>query len=326
MREFELIDWIRAHHTHTRSDVRLGMGDDAAILQVPAGHELIVSTDTSVAGVHFPHGTSAADIGWKSLAVNLSDLAAMAATPAWVSLALTLPSIDERWLAEFFSGFQALAAAHDLALIGGDTTRGPLAITITIQGFAPSGQAVRRAGAQVGDDLLRIGALGLAAAGLRWQMARAEAQRATPLGDAFQQQCLQALNRPLPRNGLELLLRQHARALIDVSDGLLADLGHVLRASQVGAYLDLDAIEELSWLSDCFGSTEARDLILRGGDDYALLLACAPASSDVLMQAAQALRFPASVIGRFEAEPGCRIHHHGRIDATAGPAGYEHFA
>ncbi|AVQ00234.1 thiamine-phosphate kinase [Ahniella affigens] len=325
MREFELIDWIRQLPGPSRPDVLTGIGDDAAVLSVPAGFDLIVSTDTSVAGVHFPHGTAAYDVGWKSLAVNLSDLAAMGATPAWVSLALTLPKLDADWLKGFFAGFQALALPHRLALIGGDTTRGPLAITITIHGFCPNGQAVRRRGARAGDALIRIGRLGLAAAGLRWQLARPESERASPLLDPFEQQCLQALNRPEPKIGMDAVLRTHASALIDVSDGLLADLMHVARSSGVGAKVDLDAIEEFGWLSEHFGSSEARDMVTRGGDDYALLAACAPAQVDLLLVAAKALGHAASVIGCFEAEPGCRIHHHGQIDTVGGPSGYEHF-
>lgn len=325
MREFELIDWIRGLPTPSRADVQLGIGDDAAILSVPPGMDVVVSTDTSVAGVHFPHGTAAYDVGWKSLAVNLSDLAAMAATPAWVSLALTMPKLDTEWLRAFFAGFQDLALPHQLALIGGDTTRGPLSITMTVHGLCPSGQAVRRSGARVGDALIRIGDLGLAAAGLRWQLARPESERASPMADPFEQQCLHALNRPTPKTGLAAVLREKAHALIDVSDGLLADLAHVARASGVGALVDLDAIDEYAALSEHFGSSEARDLVLRGGDDYALLVACAPVDADAVVTAAKASGYSASVIGCFETQPGCRVRHHGRIDAVVEPSGYEHF-
>lgn len=326
MREFELIDWIRQLPLPSRPDVQLGIGDDAAILSVPADAELLVSTDTSVAGVHFPQGTAAYDVGWKSLAVNLSDLAAMAATPAWASLALTLPKLDAAWCQAFFAGFHDLAQRYHVALIGGDTTRGPLAITITIHGFCPKGQALRRHGARAGDVLIRIGHLGLAAAGLRWQMARPESERAAAMSDPFEQQCLQALNRPQPKVGLEATLRAKAHALIDVSDGLLADLAHVTRASGVGACVDLDAIDEYQILGEHFGSSEARDLVLRGGDDYALLVAASAMNAEAILAASAALGFIASVIGHFEAEPGCRVRHHGRVDAAGASSGYEHFA
>ncbi|MEP7097751.1 MAG: thiamine-phosphate kinase, partial [Dokdonella sp.] len=167
MAEFDLIEIIRAHCAVVRVDVRLGIGDDAAILGVPPGHDLIVSTDTLVAGVHFPLQTSARDLGWKSLAVNLSDLAAMGASPAWALLALTLPQADRAFVEGFAEGFAELAAQHHVALVGGDTTSGPLSITVVVHGFVSTGHALRRDRAQVGDAVFVTGTLGDAAAGLR---------------------------------------------------------------------------------------------------------------------------------------------------------------
>src|SRR5690606_8186313 len=153
MAEFGLIDRIRARAVHGRDDVVLGIGDDAALLQPPPGMQLVVSMDTLNDGVHFPSGTAAADVGWKALAVNLSDLAAMGAEPAWCTLSLSLPGADTGWVEGFLDGFLALAAAHRVALVGGDTTRGPLAVSVTVHGFVDPGRALRRDGAQVGDEV-----------------------------------------------------------------------------------------------------------------------------------------------------------------------------
>jgi len=228
MTEFTLIERIRARAA-TRPDVLLGIGDDAALLAVPAGQALVVTTDTLIAGVHFPAETAPADIGWKALAVNLSDLAAMAATPAWCTLALTLPDADGDWVDAFLDGFLELAEQHGVALVGGDTTGGPLSITVTAQGFVPSDVALRRDGAQAGDDIWVTGTLGDAAGGL------AQWQRQGLMSAKLRHR----LDRPTPRVAAGLGLRGLAHAAIDVSDGLAADLGHVLAASRLGAEVEL---------------------------------------------------------------------------------------
>jgi len=325
MDEFDLIDWIRNETAHGRGDVALGIGDDAAILEVPAGTQLVVSTDTLVAGVHFPDGTSPYDIGWKSLAVNLSDLAAMAATPAWVSLALTLPSIDRNWLRAFLSGFNALAKQHDVALIGGDCTRGPLTITATIHGFAPIGKAVRRSGAQVDDALVVFGALGRAAAGLSYQLARAASDRVSIPADTDIANDVLALNRPVPLNVLASLLRDHAHALIDVSDGLLQDLRHVLKQSGIGCTVALDSISEWPLLHKRFGDP-AQDMVLAGGDDYALLAAIPQDAVQAVLRGAEALGVAATMIGRFEEARGCRVTRDGLTLVLPERSGFNHFA
>ncbi|MBK8284688.1 MAG: thiamine-phosphate kinase [Ahniella sp.] len=325
MHEFELIEWIRTHAVLGRGDVILGIGDDAAILDVPTGHELLVSTDTLVAGVHFPIGTAAADIGWKSLAVNLSDLAAMAATPAWVSLALTLPAIDEPWLRGFFEGFHALARTHQVSLIGGDCTRGPLSITVTIHGFAPRGAAIRRSGARPGDSLVLFGEVGLAAAGLRVQMARPEHERAGLPDDAVTAPWVQALNRPVPLNHLAPILRGKVNALIDVSDGLIADLNHILRASSVGARVALETLPALNELSAVHGLAAAQSMLLSGGDDYALLAAVPVEQVEHVLSEARAAGVAAQVVGSFEAEPGVRVFCAGQTLVLPERQGFNHF-
>ncbi len=325
MHEFELIEWIRTHAVSARDDVILGIGDDAAVLNVPAGHELLVSTDTLVAGVHFPIGTAAADIGWKSLAVNLSDLAAMGATPAWISLALTLPAIDEDWLRGFFSGFHELAQSREASLVGGDCTRGPLSITVTVHGLAPRGAAIRRSGARAGDALVLFGNLGLAAAGLRVQMARPESERSRLPDDPQQASWVEALNRPIPLNSLTSLLRGTANALIDVSDGLLADLGHILRASSVGAGVALDTFPALNELAVAHGVAAAQSMLLSGGDDYALLAAVPVGRVDQLVNQARDTGVAAQVIGTFEAEPGVRVFSSGQTLLLPERQGFNHF-
>ena len=313
--EFSLIERIRAR-AGRRADVLLGIGDDAALLQVPAGQQLVLSTDTLVAGVHFPEETAPADIGWKALAVNLSDLAAMAATPAWVSLALTLPDADADWLDCFLDGFCELADEHGIALVGGDTTRGPLSITLSAHGFVPAGEALRRDGARVHDEVWVTGTIGDAAGALRqW--------RAGGLQSA---KLRYRLDRPTPRVAAGLALRGLASAAIDISDGLAADLGHVLAASGVGAELELGRLPTSLTLAEHFADDAARwQLQLGGGDDYELCFTAPPAHALEIEQALAACELNASVIGRITAERGLRLL---QPDGAqfAGGGGFEHFA
>lgn len=254
--EFALIERIR-RRVAARDDVPLGIGDDAALLAVPPGHWLAVATDTLNDGVHFPADSHAADIGWKSLAVNLSDLAAMAAVPAWASLSLSLPRADDDWLEAFLDGFLALADAHGVALVGGDTTRGPLSVCVTVHGLVAAGQGLRRAGARVGDDVWVSGTLGDAAGALaQWRA-----------GGAADPALRVRLDRPTPRVALGRALQTIAHAAIDVSDGLLADLGHVCTASGVGAELELDALPASPALVSNFAVAARAGLQAGGGDD-----------------------------------------------------------
>ena len=222
-------DLIRRHFTRAVSHTVLGVGDDGAVIRLRPGMDLVVSTDMLVAGTHFLPDTDAEALGWKTLAVNLSDLAAMGAEPRWVVLAAALPRADEDWIAAFCRGFFSLAARFGVDVVGGDTTRGPLNLTPTVFGEVPAGQALTRASAKVGDTIWISGATGLAALGL------AHLQGRIVLAEPGLSQCLAALQRPQPRVALGGALRGVAHAAIDVSDGLLADLGHVLEQSAVAA-------------------------------------------------------------------------------------------
>jgi thiamine-monophosphate kinase len=318
MNEFELIARYFARQPVTRADVVLGIGDDAALLAVPADYELVVSTDMLVAGVHFLQSTDAVSIGHKALAVNLSDMAAMGAAPAWFTLNLSLPAVDPLWLDGFCRGMFALARQFDVALVGGDTTRGPLTIGIQIMGFAPRGQALRRAGASPGDRIYVTGALGDAALGLR------VAQHRLDLPKEHRDHVLARLNCPTPRVPAGLGLRGIASACIDISDGLVADLGHILEASRVGASIHLQRLP----LSPAYAAAFAQagwDPALAGGDDYELCFTVPPEREPALRRAAAQLGVTCAQIGEIEAGSGLRI-----LDAHGQPwalkdSGYDHF-
>ena len=275
--EFALIELIRSRCALTRADVRLGIGDDAALLAVPQGQLLAVSTDTLVEGAHFPRDTSAHDVGWKALAVNLSDLAAMGASPAWASLALTLPDARSDWVEAFADGFAALARKFDVALVGGDTTRGPLSITVTVHGFVPEAAALRRDGARVGDGVFVTGTLGDAAAGLRCAAHRLDDSGGS-LSATARDFLLGRLDRPSPRVAQGLVLRGRAHACIDVSDGIAADLGHICDASGVGAVINADRLPLSSALIAIDDTAARLAFQLAGGDDYEL---CFTASAEI---------------------------------------------
>ena len=287
--EFDLIQRIRAR-VATRRDVVLGIGDDAALLAPPPGMQLAVATDTLNSGVHFPPETAPCDIGWKALAVNLSDLAAMGAQPAWCSLSLSMPQADEDWLEGFMDGFGALAALHDVALIGGDTTRGPLSICVSVIGLVEPDRALRRDGAQAGDDIWVSGTLGDAAAALSaWRSGRT-------VPGALRGR----LDRPEPRVALGRELQGIATSCIDVSDGLLADMAHVCAASGVGVEIDLDALPASSGLeSFAQGDVESHRLWqATGGDDYELCFTAPGTALGVVADAAAAAGVEVTRIGR----------------------------
>ena len=325
--EFDLIEMIRARCAIARADVRLGIGDDAALLGVPAGQELAVCTDTLVAGVHFPLATSARDLGWKALAVNLSDLAAMGAMPAWALLALTLPEATREFVAEFADGFAELATQHRVALVGGDTTRGPLSVTVTVHGFVPPERALRRDRARVGDLVFVTGSLGDAAAGLRCldpRDVRAHALFHAP-GDT-RESLIARLQRPTPRIAAGTSLRDVASACIDVSDGLLADLGHIAAASGVGIEIAAADLPTSSALLALFDADDRLALQAAGGDDYELAFTAPAARERDLLRDLANTGCGATRIGRVVAGQGVRLLD-ARGDGIGLPRrGWEHFA
>lgn len=316
--EFSLIDRIRQRTAQSRDDVRLGIGDDAALLAMPSGQELAVAIDTLVEGVHFPRGTAPADIGWKALAVNLSDLAAMGATPAWALLALTLPNADEAFVDGLADGFAQLAQTYRLALVGGDTTRGALTISVAVHGFVPPGKALTRADAQAGDAVLVTGTLGDAAAGLRLlQQSRHS--------DAQSNYLIARLNRPTPRVAAGLALRERASACIDVSDGLLADLGHICAASNVGAEIEAALLPRSSALLDRFDDVSPRDFALSGGDDYELCFTVPPQRVAAVQADLARLGCGATRIGRIVEGQGVKVRDADGQWLEPAQQGWDHF-
>lgn len=325
--EFDLIEIIQSCCAVARADVRLGIGDDAAILGVPAGHDLAVSTDTLVAGVHFPVRVNAGDLGWKSLAVNLSDLAAMGASPAWALLALTLPEADRAFVAGFAQGFAELAGQHHVALVGGDTTKGPLSITVVVHGFVPNGRALRRDGAQAGDLLFVTGTLGDAAAGLRCVNARgARADALVTVAPAACEELIARLHRPTPRIAAGHALRGAASSCIDVSDGLLADLGHVAVRSGVGIEVDALQLPVSSALLAVFDASERLALQAAGGDDYELAFTAPAAQATDLLRDLARAGCGATQIGRVVAGNGVRLLDADGAAMVVPRRGWEHFA
>ena len=321
--EFRLIERLRELTAQPRDDVRIGIGDDAAVLAPPPGKDLVVAIDTLVEGVHFPPGTAAADIGWKALAVNLSDLAAMGASPAWALLALTLPRADAAFVEGFAEGFAKLAQPHRLALVGGDTTRGPLTISVAVHGFVPPGQALTRAGARVGDAVLVTGTLGDAAAGLHLlQHPRRDGDSHAGLRGFL----IERLNRPTPRLAVGTALRGQATACVDVSDGLLADLGHICAASGVAAEIEAALLPRSSALLELYDDTTALHFALSGGDDYELCFT-APAARVAELQAGLArLGCGATKIGRIVEGEGVRVRAADGAPLATDRPGWEHFA
>ncbi|WP_162583071.1 thiamine-phosphate kinase [Variovorax sp. PBS-H4] len=318
MGEFDLID---RYFKRPAARSPLGVGDDCALLAPAPGMQLAVSTDMLVEGRHFLSTVDPARLGHKALAVNLSDLAACGAKPLAFTLALALPAVDEAWLAAFSRGLFALADAHGCELVGGDTTRGPLNLCITVFGEVPAGTALLRSGAEPGDELWVSGTLGDARLAL-------EVFRGTL---ALPAEALEAARRrmeqPEPRVALGLALRGIASSAVDLSDGLVGDLGHILAASGVGATVDADAACALigSPAAAALDPALRRNCALAGGDDYELLFTAPAAAAAVVLEAARQSATPVARIGRIEAAPGLRI-----VDARGAPvsqrfAAFDHF-
>ncbi|MFP5400584.1 MAG: thiamine-phosphate kinase [Gammaproteobacteria bacterium] len=313
-------DLIRRHFTRPARHTELAVGDDAALLRARPGMQLAVSTDMLVAGTHFFADTDPEDLGWKTLAVNVSDLAAMGAEPRWAFLALALPGADEAWIAAFARGLFACADTHGVDLAGGDTTRGPLTLSVTILGEVPQGTAITRAGGRAGDELWVSGQPGMAALGLA--ALRGEAELAPP-GRAA---CIAALQRPQPRVALGRALLGLAGAMLDVSDGLLGDLGHILECSTTGAIVDIGALPFDALLEAGASPALARRCLLGGGDDYELLFAAPAARRADVERVSRELGIALHRIGTLTAEPGVLQlrERDGRL-VPAARTGYDHF-
>lgn len=316
--EFGFVDHLAQRLTPKRDDTRLAIGDDAALVEC-GGQSLAITTDTLIEGRHFPTNTAAFDVGYKALAVNCSDLAAMAAEPAWATVALTTPSIEADWCDAFIDGARAALDGAQVDLIGGDTTRGALSVTVSAIGTVDAKDATYRHAARPGDLIAVTGTVGDAAAGL------ACLDAADDVASANTTYLVQRLSRPEWRSGA--VLAGIAHAAIDVSDGLLADLGHILSASGVGARVNADALPTsaalAAWIEQQISTR--RRLQLTGGDDYEL---CLTLPADALNQARNALDCDLTPIGEIAAEPGLELADaEGRaIDAAAyGAAGWDHF-
>lgn len=291
--EFELIARYFDRVTSSRRDVEKGIGDDCALLSVPEKQSLAISTDTLVAGIHFLADIHPADLGYKALAVNLSDLAAMGADPAWLTLALTLPEVDESWLESFSDSLFELLDYYDMQLIGGDTTRGPLSMTLGIHGLVPQGRALRRSGARIGDWIYVTGTLGDSAAGLALLLG--QEQLSNP---AAHEALIKRHLRPIPRILQGQALRDLASSAIDISDGLISDLGHVLKASDCGARINLDALPLSEPLKQNFSPEQCLLWALSGGEDYELCFTVPEINRGALDVALGYLGVPFTCIGQ----------------------------
>ena len=318
MNEFGLIQRYFASVTSRRGDVALGVGDDCALLRIPAGQDLAVSIDTLVAGVHFFADVEPASLGHKALAVNLSDLAAIGAEPAWVTLALTLPQADDAWLAAFSDGFAVLARRYGVQLVGGDTTRGPLSITVEAHGLVPVGKALRRDGASAGDLVCVTGSLGDAGLALQRLAGGDPSVVSEEIGER--------LLKPQPRIEAGLALRGLATAAIDISDGLSADLGHLLQASAVGASIELEKLPLSAAVRRAIVRDEQWALPLASGDDYELCFTIPAERAPELPAISEALRLAITPIGLVEAKPGLRCLRGDGSLWTHTTTGYDHFA
>lgn len=304
-----------------RADVPLGIGDDAAVLAVPAGRQLVAALDSLVEGTHFPAGSPPASIGHRVLAVNLSDLAAMGAEPAWYLLALTLPRVDEDFLAQFARGLMELAEAHGIALVGGDTTGGPLAASVQALGFIEPGTALTRAGARPGDLLYVSGSPGDAAAGLRLAM---DPHAGQGLDAAHRQWLSDRFHYPQPRVALGRALRGLASACIDVSDGLAGDAAKLGAASGCGVVIDVERLP-LSGPLVAYAGAGAAQLALSGGEDYELCFTVPPERVAELEARLVNVKCPVTCIGRLEAGGGLRLLERGVASNRFDTRGFDHF-
>ncbi|GAA5191593.1 thiamine-phosphate kinase [Ferrimonas gelatinilytica] len=315
--EFSLIKRYFTRPNH-RKDVIFGVGDDAAVLSLPSGSQLVVSTDTLVEGTHFLPEIDPADLAYKAVAVNLSDLAAMGAEPAWMTLALTLPGVDEPWLKTFSESLFEIARYYGIALVGGDTTRGPLSITLTIHGHVPQDRALYRSGARVGDWIYVTGTLGDSAAGLRCLQGQLSASQ------SHCQALVRRHLRPRPRVLAGRTLRGLASSAMDLSDGLASDLTHILNASAVGAVIELDRLPLSEILLSVTERETALPWALAGGEDYELLFTVPEAQRGALKRAMSEAGTPYTRIGQITAGVGIDYQRKGK-SVELNLSGYNHF-
>ena len=319
--EFSLIARYFDRVRSSRLDVETGIGDDCALLNIPEKQTLAISTDTLVCGNHFLEDIDPADLAYKALAVNISDLAAMGADPAWLTLALTLPSVDEAWLAAFSDSLFEQLNYYDMQLIGGDTTRGPLSMTLGIHGYVPLGRAIKRSGAKPGDWIYVTGTPGDSAAGL------AILQKRLSVADSDDAAYLVRRHlRPTPRILQGQAMRDRASAAIDLSDGLISDLGHILKASQCGARIDLDAIPLSEPMRRHVDSDQALRWALGGGEDYELCFTVPELNRGALEMALSQHGVPCTCVGQISGEiDGLQLTRAGK-PVNFEVKGYDHFA
>ncbi len=319
--EFSLIARYFDRVRSTRRDVETGIGDDCALLSMAEKQLLAISTDTLVSGIHFLPDIDPRDLGYKALAVNLSDLAAMGADPAWLTLAITLPDIDEPWLEAFSDSLFEQLDYYDMQLIGGDTTRGPLSMTLGIHGLVPAGRALKRSGARAGDWIYVTGTPGDSAAGL------AILQDRLAVADAQQEDYLLKRHlRPKPRVLHGQALRDRASSAIDLSDGLISDLGHILKASDCGARIMLDSLPYSDAMRDNVDAGQALNWALAGGEDYELCFTVPELNRGALDVAIGNLGVPFTCIGQVvPASEGLQFFEEGK-PVTLDLKGYDHFA
>ncbi|MDD9157104.1 thiamine-phosphate kinase [Aliivibrio sp. S4TY2] len=325
--EFNLIDRFFVQDNLSRSDVDLGIGDDCALVSVPEGYQVAITTDTLAAGTHFLEDADPVRVGYKALASNLSDLAAMGAKPTWVSLALTLPKPDEKWLEGFCEGFFGLAKQHNVQLIGGDTTKGPLSITITVQGLVPRGEALTRKGAKVGDDIYVTGFIGDSAAGLDILLDKKK-QIKTELEQELERRHYYSN----PKIQLAQKIRHLCHSALDISDGLISDLGHILKQSNVSAQIQVNALPISNELMTFYSHDidKCLKMALVSGEEYELCFTAPKENREAIQQISFLLNQDVSIIGEIAKGPFTTLQNNVKLrkDTTLLDwvlYGYDHF-
>jgi len=311
--EFEIIE---RYFKKKMKQTALGVGDDAAMIHVRNNYQLAISSDMLIENIHFLKNTNPSHLGWKSLAVNLSDIAAMGATPKWATLSISLPKINHAWLKKFSKGFFKCADKFGIDLIGGDTTKGPLSISITIMGESKKDEALLRSGAKINDDIWVTGQLGLASMGL------ANLQGQLKLPPRIKMKCIRALEIPTPKTFLGSYLSRYANSCIDISDGLIQDLKHILKASKVGASLLLNDIPCEKFIH----TSKQYQFVLNGGDDYELLFTAAKKNRPFIKKIAKKTNTPVTMIGNITKKKALNILSEQGKSIKFNPKGFDHFA